>query len=42
MEIMDKELSLDMLNHISFDDLKLKFDPKKYVHSDETDEQYLK
>jgi hypothetical protein len=30
-----------MLNHISFDELKLKFDPKKYVASDESDQVYL-
>ena len=29
-------------NHeLSFDDLKNKFDPKKYVHNEESDEIYL-
>lgn len=30
-----------MLNNISFDDLKNKFDPKKYVHNEESDKIYL-
>lgn len=38
---MDKQLSLDMLNHIAFEDLRTKFNPKKYVASDETDDIYL-
>lgn len=30
-----------MLNHIAFEDLRTKFNPKKYVASDETDDIYL-
>ena len=34
-------MSLDMVNHISFDELKYKFDPKKYVAPEEQDHIYL-
>lgn len=30
-----------MVNHISFDELKYKFDPKKYIRPSEEDNIYL-
>jgi hypothetical protein len=39
--INESELSLDMINKLSLDELKYKFDPKKYTHADESDNIYL-
>ena len=39
--INESELSLDMINKLSLDELRYKFDPKKYTHADESDNIYL-
>ena len=31
VDLTEREMSLDMVNHVSFDELKYKFDPKKYI-----------
>lgn len=38
---MDKHLNWNMLNSIKFEDLRYKFDPKKYIINDESDEIFM-
>lgn len=41
IQLMDKQLSLNILNDIKFEDLKYKFDPQKYIANDESDQIFL-